>query len=344
MWASTASALYACGYEEQSSTMFAQSWLNQFDFSWNKFNGMLQKFLPQHHITVKHEVKIDDIFVEDEDILFQVLQLVDSFGNESHCVTASANTIFDSNEKYGLPFTRESLDRCVTSPAYPCTAVHVKRVIKIHNVDNSLSLLNQMFVTIIRTFNQCGDTVSAKYFEQYFATKTGIRKKNDKTVLKQCVKVFKRLVNEPHYKTFVNVQIVDTEATFKHMSNVCPQLKGAFDTKAQRIVHNKNDVVVLLQFDKAIPTDVTLSVYLLDAFVQNITTKEGTKTKIITNINEAKTTETTSMEQFIIIKRNKNYYIYININVFISITRTFHTTVLDHWPLGQNYGSQSHNQ
>ena len=164
-----------------------------------------------------------------------------------------------------------------------------------------------MFVTIIRTFNQCGDTVSAKHFKHYFATKTGIRKKNDKTVLKQCVKVFKRLVNEPNYKTFVNVQIVDTEATFKHMSNVCPQLKGAFDTKAQRIVHNKNDVVVLLQFEKAIPTDVMLSVYLLGAFVQNITTKEGTKTKIITNINKAKTTETTSMQQFIIIKRSKNY-------------------------------------
>ena len=97
-WASTASALYACGYEKQSLTVFAQSWLNRFDFSWNKFNGMLQKFLPQHHITVKHDVKIDDIFVEDEDILFQVLQLVDSFGNKSHCVTASANTIFDSNK------------------------------------------------------------------------------------------------------------------------------------------------------------------------------------------------------------------------------------------------------
>ena len=71
---------------------------------------MLQKFLPQHHITVKHDVKIDDIFVEDEDILFQVLQLVDSFGNKSHCVTATANTIFDSNKKYGLPFTRENID------------------------------------------------------------------------------------------------------------------------------------------------------------------------------------------------------------------------------------------
>ena len=92
-----------------------------------------------------------------------------------------------------------------------------------------------MFVTIIRTFNQCGDTVSAKHFQDYFAAKTGIRKKKNKTVLKQCVKVFKRLVNKPNYKTFVKVQIVDTEATFKHMSNVCPQLKGAFDTKAQRI-------------------------------------------------------------------------------------------------------------
>ena len=121
------------------------------------------------------------------------------------------------------------------------------------------------------------------------------------------MKVFKRLVNEPDYKTFVKVQIVDTEATFKHMSNVCPQLKGAFDTKAQHVVPNKSDVVVLLQFDKAIPNDVTLSVYLLDAFVQNITTKEGTKTKIITKINEAKTTETTSMQQFIIIKRSKKY-------------------------------------
>ena len=59
---------------------------------------------------VKHEVKIDNIFVEDKDTLFQVLQLVDSFGNKSHCVTASANTIFDSNKKYSLPFTRESLD------------------------------------------------------------------------------------------------------------------------------------------------------------------------------------------------------------------------------------------
>ena len=95
-------------------------------------------------------MSIDDIFVEDEDILFQVLQLVDSFGNESHCVTATANTIFDSNKKYGLPLTRENIDRCVTSPAYPCTAVRFKRVVTVHNVDNSLSLLNRMFVTVIR--------------------------------------------------------------------------------------------------------------------------------------------------------------------------------------------------
>ena len=127
------------------------------------------------------------------------------------------------------------------------------------------------------------------------------------------------------------------------MLNVFPQLKGAFNATKQRVVYNKSDVVVLLQFDKAIPTDVTLSVYLLDAFVQTITTKEGTMTKIITNINEAKTTETTSMQQFMIIKRSKNYKIYINITIFISITRTFHATDLDHYPLGRNYGSRSHN-
>ena len=114
-------------------------------------------------------------------------------------------------------------------------------------------------------------------------------------------------MNEAEYRTFVNVQIVETEATFRHMSNVCSQLKDVLDTTKQRVIHNKKDVVVLLQFDKAIPTDITLSVYLLDAFVQNITTKEGTMTKIITNINEAKTTETTSMQKFMIIKRSKNY-------------------------------------
>jgi len=304
-WASTASALHACGYEELAVSFFTHGWLPELNFSWKHFQGLLNKLLPQHVITIKKSVTIESILEEEGDALFQILQVVDSFGNDSHCIAATSGVIFDSNEKYGLQLTRENIDRCVTNPSFPCKATKFKKVITIHNMDNSLCLLNRLFVSVIRAFYDCGDTISAHYFQQYFSTKSGIRKKTEQTGIKQCVNILKRLVNQQDYKTFNDLQVVDYEKEITDMSLIHEELFEITDTNPHFSKYQRSDVVALIQVNQDVPEDITISVYLLDIFIQNIMTNENKKTKIITNIKNAKTTEKTSMQKFITIKRAK---------------------------------------
>ena len=124
-WAGAASATFHLGLQKQASTFFSIPWSTDKGINWNPFLKEMRRCLPNFEITVRNKaLSLDEnLFTDTNSIGMAVILLEDNVGGVTHSVAIANGLIFDSNEKFALPFNKASLDRCVSTPETQCQVV-----------------------------------------------------------------------------------------------------------------------------------------------------------------------------------------------------------------------------
>ena len=181
-WAGAATALHNRGFVSQGAFIFATGWSKPEDQSWSPFVQALQKCMPSYHVVSKKNQPITETLATTNNVVMVVLQLLDSIGNTTHSVSVSDDFIFDSNEKYALPYSQKHLNRCVSTMEYQCEAVKFVKAIYVSKPNTSLFLFHRVIASILHILNQVNDETTFNQIMYFFKWNTPLMKQEQQRV------------------------------------------------------------------------------------------------------------------------------------------------------------------
>ena len=108
--------------------------------------------MPMCQLRNIHNVSLDNAMRMAKNNFMFACQIEDSLGNTTQGVTVMKNTIFNSNEQFGMPLNQEGFNQSVLDPAFISTAVSIVKAAVITKEPNFLGLFRRVIICILCAF------------------------------------------------------------------------------------------------------------------------------------------------------------------------------------------------